>query len=218
MSDTAAPPELWYNRILAVFLVLIVALLIAGTVWPLPFYRHGSSATPFLDAITLEHAPQRPSGHADRPTDDTDPAGEAEIAGAAGQGDVSRAAGDSQSKPGAANEPSLAISEIDFDLADSAGVDSVKPRSSAAQGNRIKVLKPVVANGTRVGSITLTIDENSRLFMDGADLDAILPANKPRHPQLARAAGSGLVSFQRLRELGVNLRYDPIADRIEVQQ
>lgn len=105
------------------------------------------------------------------------------------------------------------IAGLDFDLADDGGLGSdIVPLSDG----QIEVQKPLLSSGASIGSLTVTIDRNARLFVDKSHLRGLLDQAEIPATGLARLGSDQLVSFDRLRDVGVNLRYDPIYDHIEV--
>lgn len=106
------------------------------------------------------------------------------------------------------------LPRFDFDLADTMASPAV---TRMPEGEIIKVQKQAFANGANLGTLSVSIDENARIFAQRDDLMAILQGNDAVLRRVARIETDGPVSFQRLREFGVNLRYDPIADRIILQ-
>lgn len=106
------------------------------------------------------------------------------------------------------------LAQIDFDLG--AATASEGSRTSPSR-NRVEVTKPLYFEGAELGSLTITIDQNARLFAQRSDLQTLLQSDEAAARRIGRIGADGLVSFQRLREFGVSLRYDPISDRIVLQ-
>ncbi|WP_390587750.1 hypothetical protein [Erythrobacter sp. MTPC3] len=109
---------------------------------------------------------------------------------------------------------SIDLAQLEFDLGEQTTASSdIRP----AGGSSIEVAKAVFAGGTDIGTLTVTVDRNARLFVRGTELARILasPASNVQPPP--QIASNDLVSFQRLRETGIDLRYDPIEDRIILQ-
>ncbi|WP_298309140.1 hypothetical protein [uncultured Erythrobacter sp.] len=96
---------------------------------------------------------------------------------------------------------------IQFDLAD------FNSTSASVQGDQIQVKKSLMSKGDRLGSITVTIDEFARNYATPGELQS-LPEVSKLSKSLGQLEPEALVSFSRLRELGIDLRYDPIADHI----
>ena len=78
----------------------------------------------------------------------------------------------------------------------------------------IEVTKTLVFEQKAVGSIAVRIDKRSTLFVDGGDVKSLLSD----HPQFAERVGSvpdsGMVTFQKLRDFGLNFRYNPVDDQL----
>lgn len=205
------------NSILTVYLIAIVIGLLAATASPdLQGQATGSHALP-----TAKMSPQIASSRAvaqdDEPSDPANRQGSGALTDRADEtsnaitdqgGDIAETSANSD------NRPSLALARFDFDLGErSALTSSARP----AGDGQIEVRKAVYSGGSQLGAVDITIDRNARLFVKGADLRKILGSKADGSTQAARIGPDGLVSFQRLRELGVSLRYDPIADHIVLQ-
>ncbi|MFL0355978.1 hypothetical protein ACI5KX_05815 [Erythrobacter sp. GH1-10] len=114
------------------------------------------------------------------------------------------------------DEPAnLPLSQIEFDLADPGGAAA---QPSGRDGDQVRVQKPLFADGSSIGTVTVTIDENARLFVNGSDVKRLLGGLEDPPGQLSRIAEGQPVSFQRLRQLGIDLRYVPTTDRIELNR
>ncbi|MEP3049775.1 MAG: hypothetical protein ABJP48_10550 [Erythrobacter sp.] len=103
------------------------------------------------------------------------------------------------------------IAPLDFTLSETGGsIGNETPVGDDA----IEVRKTVFVDDVSVGSITITIDQNAQLFIQGQEIRGLL-ANQPSlSRKLQRVPESGLVSFERLRDLGMNLRYVPTTDSV----
>ncbi|MBD2841203.1 hypothetical protein [Erythrobacter rubeus] len=106
-------------------------------------------------------------------------------------------------------DPSLAA--IDFDLSDqsSPGGGEVPVGSDL-----IEVRKSLITEGKELGSMTVTIDQNARIFVRGQELQTLLNQSETSQSMPSRLASNELVSFQQVRDAGIDIRYDPIDDRI----
>lgn len=111
-----------------------------------------------------------------------------------------------------ASSPLLAL---DFSLPTRSG-GSV-PVETERNGN-IRVNKPVQVGSASAGSIAVTIDPDSRLLVQSEELRSLLQKQANTEAAIAKLPQSGLVSFNSLRDLGVNLRYNPVEDRIVIAQ
>lgn len=102
---------------------------------------------------------------------------------------------------------------LDFSLPGASGLESSV--ESATDGT-INVRKVVKAGNSEVGAIDVTIDQNSRLLLDAADVRALM-ARYPGGAQLSSdLPQSGLMTTRALRDLGIDFRYDPNADVISL--
>ena len=83
----------------------------------------------------------------------------------------------------------------------------------ANAGDAIEVEKSVTFRGADAGRIPLRIDGNAKVFALGSRLAAIIAAQSG---QAAVPAGleQDFVSLERLRALGIGVRYDAIRDRL----
>lgn len=96
--------------------------------------------------------------------------------------------------------------EVDFDL--EGGADS----SSA-----ISVNKPVAVGGASGGKLAIRIDGAAQIFADRGQVAALIDGTDAKTAEKVRtASGEDYLSFQKLRDLGVNIRYDPAADQIVI--
>lgn len=76
----------------------------------------------------------------------------------------------------------------------------------------IEVGKAVSLNGRRVGTINVSIDQNSQLHLSSADLSQFLPEEI-----YARLREEGdFVTFDTLRRNGLDIRYDPVGDMLQI--
>lgn len=98
-----------------------------------------------------------------------------------------------------ANAGEGALLAVDFDLAGRPG-----------GRDAIEIRKPVSLAGASVGQIRLRIDENSQLYADASQIEALLP-DAAKSLQGVR---DGFVSFQELRNAGIPIRYDVAKDQI----
>lgn len=90
---------------------------------------------------------------------------------------------------------------IDFDLG------SVDDRS-----RDVEISKPIRLNGQELGVANLAIDQRSQLHLSSRDLSDLLPEEL-----FARIdTGTSYIGFDELRAQGLVVRYDPLADVIEL--
>ena len=86
--------------------------------------------------------------------------------------------------------------------------------SKLANDGSIEVTKTLVFEQKAVGSIAVRIDKGSTLFVAGGDVKNLLSD----HPQFADRVGSvphnSMVTFQKLRDYGLNFRYNPVEDQL----
>ncbi|GEM_PF-1699763 len=93
------------------------------------------------------------------------------------------------------------VLDIDYDL----NVDGLRPGD-------LEVGKVVSLNGRRVGTINVSIDQNSQLHLSVADLSRVLPVDV--YAQI-RPEGD-FVTFDALRNNGLDIRYDPVRDILQI--
>lgn len=98
-------------------------------------------------------------------------------------------------------DPALPVMNVDFDLA-----------RQGAQPGDLEVSKDVVLDGRRLGSLHVSIDQASRLYIAGDDLARMLPGEL----QAAVGAGGEFRSFEEIRAGGIDIRYDPVRDVLEI--
>ncbi len=104
--------------------------------------------------------------------------------------------------------------ESDFSL------PGAEPRTSAVGGERsdpIRVRKTVAMGNGTIGSIPITIDSSSKLSLEAGDLRRLLSGQAGFSSRLERMPEEGIVSFERLRALGIDLRYNPTLDQVTLQ-
>jgi hypothetical protein len=107
----------------------------------------------------------------------------------------------------------LGVAAIDFSLSPSDGRGAQSNRRAAAEGD-IEVRKEVLFGNSAIGSLPITVAGDALLYVDGSDVAALLERSPNAASQLSRKPPAGPLSFDRLRDFGINLRYDPISDRI----
>lgn len=84
----------------------------------------------------------------------------------------------------------------------------------ADNAGNIEVRKSVYLGGAAIGTIPVTIDPNAQLLLDSRDIRNLLSGQAGIGRRLNTLPEEGLVSFQRLRNSGIDLRYSPTGDRI----
>ncbi len=76
----------------------------------------------------------------------------------------------------------------------------------------LHVTKRIILNGTVLGTAGLTIDQRSRLYVSSADLGKLLPDEL-----FARVnTGATYMTFDDLRQGGLEVRYDPLEDVVQI--
>jgi len=100
---------------------------------------------------------------------------------------------------------------LDFNLADFTGGN--RAATPSGQDGEIEVQKTPTANGQILGTLTVTIDKYAQLHAAPGELRQIL-AETNEISGLSRVGSARLVSFARLRDTGIDLRYDPVSDVI----
>ncbi len=89
--------------------------------------------------------------------------------------------------------------QLDFDL-------SAGPEDASS----LEVVKDLQVAGEVLGALTVTIDENSSLYVSRDAVLAMLPERSTRVQRLE----DEYVTLSRLRDFGVDLRYDALRDRL----
>lgn len=96
--------------------------------------------------------------------------------------------------------------EVDFDL-----------EGGAESSNAISVDKPVAIGGNNSGRLAIRIDGAAQIFADRGQVAELLAKDDAATAEKVRTAGGeDYLSFRQLRDLGVDIRYDPAADRIVI--
>lgn len=108
----------------------------------------------------------------------------------------------------------LGIIESRFSLAN-VGAPNVVERIDT--NGRIETKKDVLVRNTVIGTIPIVVDGASNLFLHSNDLKAILAGQDGLKSRLEGLPSTGLVSFRRLRDMGIDLRYNPASDNVSVR-
>ena len=96
--------------------------------------------------------------------------------------------------------------KIDFDL-----------QGGAQSSRAISVDKPVAVGSAISGKLAIRIDGAAQIFANRGQVASLIEVGEPDKAEKIRAASAEeYVSFTQLRDLGVNIRYDPSADRIVI--
>ncbi|MBV7266498.1 hypothetical protein [Erythrobacter ani] len=221
MEETRAKSGVREDKVLFACLALVIVALIAGT--SLPYLIEQSNSVPSLvspndapplseNASAKEFEPEPRSGAGART---------AQIDGADSQNSKpSQPAIDPALARTAKNEASArapiaigdaSLASIAFDLGEQpASAADVRP----VGGDLIEVRKSLINQGTNLGSMTVTIDQNARIFVRGDELKSLLEQSELHSGMPSQLASSELVSFQQVRDAGIDIRYDPIDDQI----
>lgn len=96
---------------------------------------------------------------------------------------------------------------IQFDLAD--------PDKSTGGGSAIEIRKGIRLNGADAGDARIHVDANSRLSIAREELGRLL-ARSGRQELMWQLGSAGFVSFDEMRRQGIEVRYDPVSDRVLV--
>ncbi|QUL38131.1 hypothetical protein [Erythrobacter sp. JK5] len=130
---------------------------------------------------------------------------------------------DSQQQAGAQSVPQSPRAEViggyeilpsDFSLDGQSGSSAAVSRSASGT---IAVRKPVFVGNTSIGSIPINVDDDAQLYVEARQLKSLLTGQPRVSSQLASLPERGPVSFQRLRQMGIDLRYDPTLDRVNLR-
>ena len=159
--------------------------------------------------IVLRH--DAPAGGADAL-----PAGGAEADAALGAEDT-EAAAEPVAAPGEAPagprvtppaQPSAdGLLAVRFDLADPGAFDG---------GSAIEIRKAIRLNGADAGQARIHVGASSRLSIAREELARLLARSGQQELSESLGAGERFVSFDEMRRQGIEIRYDPITDRILV--
>ncbi len=108
----------------------------------------------------------------------------------------------------------LGLLQLDFDLGPSQS-GPVAARSS--RDGAITISKPLLAGGTTLGSMDITVAGGAILMLEAQQARRVLAGQPGELPSaLERLPAEGLVSFADLRALGIDLRYSPTEDVIRL--
>ena len=96
--------------------------------------------------------------------------------------------------------------KIDFDL-----------QGGAQSSRAIAVDKPVAVGGNSGGKLAIRIDGAAQIFANRGQVASLIEAQDAATANKVRTASTDeFLSFTQLRDLGVDIRYDPSADRIVI--
>lgn len=109
------------------------------------------------------------------------------------------------------DDETLPLNSIRFDLEEL--TERAVAERAIADG-QIRVQKSVFSGGSELGTLSITVDRYAQLFASKSDLEALLPQSNA----LSSVGEGTLVSFTRLRQSGINLRYDPVSDLIILEE
>ena len=207
------------NGFLAALLTTVILVLIASSLLPINFtpisINVGSSET--LDRGDNE--PEQLPGvefalDANAPIEevaeigDQNSVSDIDLAASPGETPAEQDLASSDLAPSSPSNDSLA--GLSFNLADIAGAES---RATPGEDGQIEVRKSLISNGQDLGTLTVTIDKYAQLHATPGELRGIL-TEPDNLAGLNRVGNAQLVSFARLRDTGIDLRYDPVSDVI----
>lgn len=101
---------------------------------------------------------------------------------------------------------------VDFDLSRWG-----RAPSSDDRGKRTTSIKSVRFDAEAVGRIEVWVGDDAIIFVRAEDMAQLLSSDAAIAGRIA-AAKSEMLSLGQLRDLGLTVRYDPIADAIEMQR
>lgn len=92
-------------------------------------------------------------------------------------------------------------------------------RMSNDQSNTdpVRISRPVLISGRRAGSIALMVQNDGTLMARPTELGAMFPEGSETTSRLI-AEGPDFVPFDRLRALGIAIRYDAANDGLEIKE
>ncbi|MGX7952853.1 hypothetical protein ACWPM1_09840 [Tsuneonella sp. HG249] len=90
-------------------------------------------------------------------------------------------------------------------------------KGAGASGDRaVRVQKPLILSGSRLGSVELALGQGSIVSIDRQSLQTLV-AGKDEEVTAALAGFQGeRVTFDELRDRGIGIRYDPLADAVVI--
>ena len=78
----------------------------------------------------------------------------------------------------------------------------------------IKIRKSIVSGGKVAGTALITVDRSSRLLMESNDVRDLLKQVQANDGYLKQLPKTGLLSFQTMRSMGIDMRYNPTTDTV----
>lgn len=224
MHDHSSPnEEIVSNRYLAALLIAVIIVLISSSLLPL-FTQQDRVGSEGQTPPAMNSSLSQLSGAQEIATDTLDQSNTAirdrtrgpEVAIATiPRGDIEERSAASPSGTEQDAEAGGPLSGVDFDLASLGATD---PDVRATGNGQIAVQKPVFAGNVSLGSMTVIIDRNARLYFDKSELADLLSESGRPVAAIERAGRGPSASFQELRAAGLDLRYDPVRDRIILSQ
>lgn len=110
------------------------------------------------------------------------------------------------------SSPEGGVMDLRFDLA-----DYPNARESRMNGSALEIRKPLAIDGTPGGEAMIAILPGSRLAIASEELERMLKVAGKEMSRVRRpAASADLYTFEELRDLGFQIHYDPVADRIQL--
>lgn len=97
-----------------------------------------------------------------------------------------------------ASPPANGIMPVNFDIAGPGDIEST-----------LQVSKTVIFNERALGQLTVRIDEGARVYVSTAEMSGLFPEGL-RPPR----SWQEFVPLRQVRDAGIDLRYDPTADRL----
>lgn len=96
---------------------------------------------------------------------------------------------------------------VRFDLADPGAFDG---------GSAIEIRKAIRLNGADAGQAPIHVDASSRLSIAREELARLLAGSGQQGLSERLGTGERFVSFDEMRRQGIEIRYDPVTDRVLV--
>lgn len=110
----------------------------------------------------------------------------------------------------AAQSPRSGLLDMDFDIA-------TFGKEAPAIGSRtIRTSKPLNHGGNRVGSVDLALGQGSVVSVDRHALQTLVAGKDDKIAAALAAMEGEMVSFDALRDRGIRIRYDPLADAVVI--
>ena len=202
------------KALLPLFIVVIASCAIAPNFsliaenWPVIYRSEGRPIQRFLLPSPQNISPKAPTVNAREPNS-VNPVGNPLAIDDGREEETIASIGSSEARPERTRREALGIMAIDFTLPDA---QQLVQDITITNDGMIEIEKALFYGQSQVGPIAIRIDDGAQLYLNSEQIRAVLSDN----PNYARALDalpkSGFHSIQKMRDVGIDLRYNPTTD------